>query len=411
MRIAFVCQYFPPEPGAPAGRASELARAWVRAGHDVWVLTGMPNHPTGQVPPEYRGRRTVEEEWQGVRVVRTWIYATPNAGRVRRSAAFASFALSALLMGQARVPQVDVVVATTPQILCALAGDVMARVRRIPFVLDLRDLWPESIVAVGALPEGHVVIRMLERVARRLYADASCVVTVTDAFRKILIAGGLPASKIAVVKNGVDLARFRPLPRQTALRARLGWDDKLIVEYAGTLGMAHALDRVLDAAARLSRRGDIRFLFVGDGAERAALESRARGQGLDNVRFLGTLPREAMPEVYATADVCLVPLRKAELFTTVIPSKIFEISAMERPILLSVEGEARSIVEASGGGRVLPPEDVDAMVQAIEDLADHPAQRVEMGRRGRAHVVREFDREALAARYEAILREVVWAPG
>jgi glycosyltransferase involved in cell wall biosynthesis len=409
MRVVFVCQYFPPEPGAPAGRVSELARAWARAGHEVWVVTGMPNHPTGIVPPEYRGRRIVEEDWQGVHVVRTWIYATPNAGRIRRSAAFASFAISALLMGQARVPRVDVVVATTPQILCAAAGDLMARLRAVPFVLDLRDLWPESIVAVGALPEGHPVIRALEQVARKLYADAARVVTVTDAFREVLMAGGMPADKLSVVKNGVDLARFHPMPRATALRTQLGWEDKIVVEYAGTHGMAHALDKVLDAAARLQRREDVRFLFVGEGAERAALEARAKREGLANVRFLGALPRERMPEVYASADVCLVPLRKAELFTTVIPSKIFEICAMERPILLSVDGEARAIVEASGGGRFLPPEDVEAMVGAIEDLADHPERGAEMGRQGRAYVIREFDREVLAARYEAVLREVVRA--
>jgi glycosyltransferase involved in cell wall biosynthesis len=409
MRVAFVCQYFPPEPGAPAGRVSELARAWVRRGHEVWVLTGMPNHPTGRIPPEYQGRRIAEEEWQGVRVVRTWIYATPNAGRVRRSAAFASFAISALLLGQARVPRVDVVVATTPQILCGLAGDIIARLRGVPFVLDLRDLWPESIVAVGALPARHPVIQVLEHVARRLYVDAARVVTVTDAFREILLAGGMPAHRISVVKNGVDLARFQPMPRQTALRARLGWGDKIIVEYAGTHGMAHALDRVLDAAARLTKRDDIRFLFVGEGAERSALEARARREGLANVCFLGAVPRETMPEVYASADICLVPLRRAELFTTVIPSKIFEIAAMERPILLSVDGEARAIVEASGAGRFLPPEDVDAMVEAIEDLADHPERGAEMGRRGRAFVIREFDREALAARYEVVLREIVQA--
>ena len=182
-------------------------------------------------------------------------------------------------MGQApRAARVDVVVATTPQILCAVAGDAIARLRGVPFVLDLRDLWPESIVAVGALPEGHVIIRALELVARKLYADAARVVTVTDAFRDLLIAGGLPARKLSVVKNGVDLARFRPLPRETALRARLSWQDKLIAAYAGTHGMAHALDKVLDVAARSLRAATrSRFLFVGEGAERAALRGAGPG--------------------------------------------------------------------------------------------------------------------------------------
>jgi len=409
MRILFLSQYFPPEPGAPAARVSELARSWVRSGHEVTVLTAMPNHPTGVIPPAYRGRALVRENVDGVDVVRTWIYAAPNEGRVKRSLAYASFALSAAAWGQWHAPPADLVIATSPQLLCACAGRIVAPLRRVPFVLEVRDLWPESIVAVGALPAGHPVVRGLTLVEEHLYRAARAIVVVTDAFRDRLVERGQPGAKIHVVKNGADLSRFAPASSETALRASLGWQGKFVAGYVGTHGMAHGLDAVLDVARRLAGRDDIRFLFVGEGAERARLEARARAERIDGVRFLGGLPRDRMNEVYATIDLALVSLRKTELFTSVIPSKIFEIAAMARPILISVDGEARSIVEASGGGVFVPPEDVEQMSAAIVRQADDRALGVRMGQSGRDYVVREFDREVLARKYLEILSGLVGA--
>jgi glycosyltransferase involved in cell wall biosynthesis len=404
MRILFVSQYFPPEPGAPAARVSELTRAWAKAGHEVTVLTAMPNHPTGVVPPEYRGRAIVREKVDGVEVVRTPIYATANEGKVKRSIGYASFATSATLWGQLHAKHVDVVIATSPQLLVGAAGRAIALLRRAPFVFEVRDLWPESVVAVGALPAEHPVVRALEVAEMHLYRAADAIVLVTDAFRTRLIERGVDATKLHVVKNGVDLARFSPASRDTPLRKQLGFGDRFVAAYVGTHGMAHALDAVVDVA---KRSGDVRFLFVGEGAERARIEKRAKDEGVANAVFLGSLPRERMNEVYATADVCLVTLRKTDLFTTVIPSKIFEIAAMGRPILLSVDGEAREIVERSGGGEFVPPEDVGAMVDAIRRLTQDPDRAAEMGRRGRAFVMREFDRNVLAADYLTILEGVV----
>lgn len=407
MKILFLSQYYPPEPGAPAARVSELSRAWAARGHDVTVLTAMPNHPTGVVPPEYQGRALALERDGDVTVCRTWIYAAPNRGRVRRSAAYASYSLSASLWGQRHVADPDVVVATSPQLLCGVAGAWVSLVRRKPFVLEIRDLWPESIVAVGALPARHPVIVGLTQVEEALYRAALHIVVVTDAFREKLIARGVPASKLSVIKNGVDLGRFTPLPRDTALRARLGWGDRFVVAYVGTHGMAHGLDAVLDAAKRLRDDDDVRFLFVGEGAERARLEARLRDEAITNVAMLGVLPRDAMNEVYATADLCLVPLRRTELFTTVIPSKIFEILAMERPILISVDGEARRIVEDAGGGRFVPPEDVDAMVEGVRAMKADPDGRRAAGQRGRAFVMERYDRSRLADAYLDILEAQV----
>jgi glycosyltransferase involved in cell wall biosynthesis len=407
MRILFLSQYFPPEPGAPAARVSELSRAWVAAGHDVTVLTAMPNHPTGVIPLEYRGRALVREMVDGVDVVRTWIYGAPNRGRLRRSLAYGSYALSAMAWGQLHTRRPDLVIATSPQLLCGCAGWFSSFAHRVPFVFEVRDLWPESIVAVGALPAGHPAIRALTIVETSLYRAASAIVVVTDTFRERLIERGVDANKLHVVKNGVDLARFMPLDRNTGLRARLGWEDKVVVGYVGTHGMAHGLDDVLDVAKKLASRDDLRFLFVGEGAERQRLQARATAERITNVTFLGVLPREQMNEVYATLDVALVTLRKSDLFTSVIPSKIFEIAAASRPIVLSVDGEARRIVEASGGGRFVPPGDPAQLMSAIEQLSADRGAREEMGRRGREYVVREFDRTSLAARYIDVLRSLL----
>jgi glycosyltransferase involved in cell wall biosynthesis len=279
-------------------------------------------------------------------------------------------------------------------------------VRNTPFVFEVRDLWPESIVAVGALPPHHWLIRGLEKVEAHLYKVAREIVVVTDSFRERLVERGIPRDKIAVIKNGVDLSRFTPQSRDTALRARLGYKDAFVVSYAGTLGMAHGLDTVLDVARSLADQPEIRFLLVGDGAERSRLEARARRERLDNVLFTGALARDAMTEVYATSDLCLVPLRKTELFQTVIPSKIFEILGMARPLVLSVEGEARSIVEASGGGVFVPPEDGQRMRDAIWSLAQNRDRCAVMGERGRQFVVQKFDRQVLARNYLDVLQRV-----
>lgn len=418
MHILYVSQYFPPEVGAPQARVSELSRAWVKAGHTVHVLTGMPNYPTGELPEEYRGRVLAREVFDAVNVVRTWIYATPNKKIVRRSLAYVSYALSAVSLGQWFAPAPDVVVATSPPILVALAGFLIARLRGAPFVFEVRDLWPESIVAVGALPEGHRAVAAMRSLEEFLYREADRIVVVTESFRERLRDRGVPEGKISVVTNGVDLERFSPAAEGNApdadaeLREELGLaPEHVVCSYVGTLGMAHGLHAVLDVAARArAAEPALRFLFVGEGAEKSKLEARARDEGLDNVVFLGQQRRDRMPSLYRISDVCLVPLRKSELFTTVIPSKMFEIMAMERPLVISVDGEARRIVERSGGGLFAPPEDVDAMLEAIRSLARSPALREEMGRAGRSFVEREYDRDALAGRYLEVLAEVAGAP-
>lgn len=401
MRILYLSQYFPPEMGAPAARVSELAARWVERGHEVCVLTGFPNHPTGVIPPEYRGRAFQRERWRGVEVLRTWVYAAPNKGVLKRGLAYGSFAGSSVLLGglAREVRRADVVLATSPQFLCALSGYALARAWRVPYALEIRDLWPQSIVEVGALPERHPAVTGLRLLERFVYREADLLVGVTDSFAQIWRAQGVDPDKIRVIKNGVDLQLFRPDVDGSAMRAELGLGDRFVVGYIGTIGMAHGLGTLLDVAERLRAHEDIVFALVGDGAERVALEAQARARGLDNVRFCGVLPRARIPEVLAATDLAVVMLRDTPLFETVLPSKLFEIMGSSRPLALAVGGEARALVEQAGAGYTLPPQDVPAMTDAILRAQSHPDEARARARAGRAYVEQHFDRRVLADRY------------
>src|SRR5262245_39228050 len=400
MRILFLSHYYHPEVNAPANRVGQLARAWADDGHDVTVLTGFPNHPTGIVPPAYRGRPYIRHEFdRGVHVARTPIYAAPNKGILRRSLNYASYAMSAATVGPFITTRPDIVVATSPQFLTAVAGYALARTKRVPFVLEVRDLWPASIVDVGAMHPGSLVVHTLEAAERFLYRHADHIVVVTDSFVEAIAAHGIPRSKISVVKNGVDLEMFRPGPTENGVRERLGLRDKFVAAYIGTHGMAHGLGTIVEAAALLRHDDRYRFLLIGDGAEKSSLQQRAASEGLTNVLFLDQIPHEAIPDHIRAADVTLVLLRDRVLFRSVIPSKIFEFMGTARPIVIGVDGEARRLVEDAGAGVFVPPEDPKTLVATLRRLDADPIARSRMGQSSRNFVERRFSRRAQARLY------------
>lgn len=391
MKILFLCQYFPPEPGAPAARTHEHAKEWVRMGHEVTVVCGIPNHPDGEVPLNYRHNFVYEEVLDDIRVLRCWFLVAANAGRVRRSIAFISFMLVSLYWSVVKGGRADVVMATSPQLLCGLSGYGVALVKRALFVFEVRDLWPRQIIDLGVL-RNPWLIALLRGVERFLYRKASVIITVAEAARRELVQSGVPPEKIHTITNAIALDVFTPQPRLGAMRYRYGWGERNLVMYIGTHGLSQGLETVLAAARELEDREDLHFVFVGSGAERESLIKTAEKDGLKNVEFIPNQPRPDMPEFYAAADICLVPLKQREVFLTNIPSKMFEIMACARPIILGVEGQGREILEAAGAGVAVPPEDPHALAEAIRALADDPEARRRYGENGRRYVEKASNR-------------------
>lgn len=403
MHILFLTDNFPPEVNAPASRTFEHCREWVRAGHRMTVITCAPNFPKGKVFGGYRNRLWQSEEMGGIQVIRVWSYITANEGFVKRILDYHSFMVMAILASPF-VRRVDVVVGTSPQLFTVCAAYVVSRLKRIPFVFELRDLWPESIRAVGAIGNSRV-LDALERIELFLYRKAARIVSVTHSFKHNLISRGVDANKIAVVTNGVDTSRFRPQRRDEALAAQLGLQGKFIAGYIGTHGLAHGLDTLLEAARRLqdSTEGvDVRLLMLGDGANKVKLVEKARVMGLNNVVFVDSVPKEQVVRYWSLLDVSIIHLKKSDLFTTVIPSKLFECMGMGIPVLHGVAGESAEIVEKEECGLVFEPENVDALCTAILLLKNQPELRQGYGERGLAAAER-YDRHELALK---MLKEI-----
>jgi glycosyltransferase involved in cell wall biosynthesis len=301
---------------------------------------------------------------------------------------------------------VDIVISTSPQFFCGLAGFFVSHIKRVPWVLEIRDLWPESIVTVGALAPSRAT-RLLERLEAWAYRHADRIVSVTDSFVPRIAERAGDAAKISVIKNGVDLDFYRPDQDASALRAELGIGARFVAAYVGTHGMAHGLEVILRAADRLRDRPELLFLMAGDGAERARLLAEKERLRLDNVLMPGQLPKERMPALWALTDVSLVLLRDQPLFRTVLPSKLFEALGAAKPVILGVRGESAELLQASGAGICIEPENDAELAAAVSALAADRERCTALGRAGREYVQQHFDRRRLAARFEALLGEVV----
>lgn len=396
MHILFLTDNFPPEVNAPASRTFEHCREWVKAGHRVTVITCVPNFPTGKVFDGYRNRLRQTEEMEGIQVIRVWSYITANEGFVKRILDYQSFMVMAILASPF-VRGVDVVVGTSPQLFTTCAAYVVSRLKRIPFVFELRDLWPESIRAVGAIKNTRL-LDALKRLELFLYRKAARIVSVTHSFKRNLISRGVDANKVVVVTNGVDVSRFRPQPRDELLAAQLGLQGKFIAGYIGTHGLAHGLDTLLEAARRLQDNPegfDVRLLMLGDGANKAKLVEKVQVMGLNNVVFVDSVPKEQVVRYWSLLDASIIHLKKTDLFTTVIPSKLFECMGMGIPVLHGVAGESAEIVAKEECGQVFEPQNVEALCAGILMLKQQPALCEKFRSNGLAAAGR-YDRRELA---------------
>jgi lipopolysaccharide/colanic/teichoic acid biosynthesis glycosyltransferase len=401
MRFLFMTQYFPPETGAAPQRAFHFARNLARAGHDVTVVTGMPNHPGGVKHPSYRRRLFVREQVEGVRVLRSYLYATPKKTFSTRMLNQISFMVSSVLVALF-TRRIDAVLVTSPPLFLGLSAWFVSLVRRVPFVLDVRDYWPYAAVELGQL-KNERVIAMARGLESFLYRRAARIVAVTPGMIELMVDRGIPRHRIELITNGADTELFAP-----AERPKPG-NGHLTVLYSGTHGLVHGMDAILDAAEILKREGRVRFLMVGDGVAKDALVTEAHDRGLDNVCFRPSEPPESLVGTIREADVCLATTTPGSFGGGTIPVKIFDYMACARPVVAAVSGDAAAVVRDAGGGLVVEPGNGREIAGAVLGLLGDESERDRMGRSGREYVLRHYSRSDLSRRMTSILEETVGA--
>ncbi|GLV54503.1 glycosyltransferase WbuB [Dictyobacter sp. S3.2.2.5] len=390
MHILFITRYYYPEKAAAAVCVGETARRLLQYGHTITVLTTLPSYPSGIVPQHYRGRLTQIEYIDGVRVVRTWSYASPNRGFFKRICSYLSFGCLAALLSRKALGAPDLIITGSPPLFNVIAAHLLRWRWRVPLIFWVADLWPESAVQLGAVRNPYL-IKLAGWLEWFTYRRAQLVWAVTAHMRETLIRRGLPPEKVFLLPNGVDTQRFYPASRSAARRA-LGWGQGFVVLYAGTHGLTHGLDTVLAAAERLRGYPAIRFVLVGDGAEKPALMAMARHKALYNVHFLNPLPHEWVPTLLAASDVCLAHTRKLPIFEGMLPMKMFEAMACGRPLLLAVKGEARQVAEQQAGAAIYcEPENAEALAATVYYLYTHPEVVEQLGQKGHSYVRNHFD--------------------
>jgi colanic acid biosynthesis glycosyl transferase WcaI len=403
MNILFLSHYFPPEVNAPATRTYEHCKRWVEAGHSVTVITCEPNCPDGVLYKGYKNRWRWIEKSDGINVIRIWTYLAPNKGFLKRIANYVSYMICAVIQSLS-LRDIDVVIATSPQFFCGWAGVLCKWTKGWPFVLEIRDIWPESIIAVGAMKKS-AFIRFLEFLEKKMYAAADHIITVGEGYRRNIISKGRGPASVSVVVNGVDLEYFSPTDIRDLVRKEQGTGNRFVCSYIGTVGMAHGLEVILEAASLYKQNNDpsVVFWIVGDGAERRRLQQEADNRGLKAfIIFTGRLPKEKMPGIIAASDACLVHLHGTELFSTVIPSKIFELCAMNVPIIMGVRGEALEIVQRAQAGVPMEPDNAHSLVECIDIIKTQGRSAF----KGREFVAEHYNRDIQAQKMLEIIARI-----
>ena len=393
MRILFLTDNFPPEMNAPATRTWEHCKEWVNHGVNVTIITCAPNFPEGKVFKGYKNKFIQTELIDGIKVVRVWSYISANNGFLKRIIDYISYAIMSFIVGLWY--KCDVIIATSPQFFTTISGYALSVFKRKPWIFELRDLWPESIRAVGAI-ENKRILDFFEKIELFLYKKATLIIPVTDSFKQNLIDRGINESKIKVIKNGVDLSVYKPIAKDSDLLEKLQLKDKFIVSYIGTHGMAHGLSFILDSIKDLNK--DIQFLFIGGGANKSKLLNQAKSLKLKNCTFLDFVPKSDISKYISITDVALVNLKKSETFKSVIPSKIFENAAMRKPILLGVEGESALIINSYEAGECFKPEDKNDFLTKLNKIHRKKVSVSNSYCEGLTRLANDFNRKVLAKR-------------
>jgi glycosyltransferase involved in cell wall biosynthesis len=403
MNLLFLTQYYPPETGAAQNRISDLARRLAAWGHNVTVLTALPSYPKGEIFEGYRGKLAFEENIDGVRVLRVWTYTTKSKGFVRRLMNYFSFVLGSILVGAAKSGPQDILIVESPPLFLGLSGLLLSKLRHSKMVFNVSDLWPESAVSLGML-RSKLLIRLATALEEFIYRRSDLITGQTQGIVDN-ISIRMPAIPVALITNGVDVDTFSIDLNAARARIRrdLGMEGEFVVGYAGLHGLAQGLDTVLQAADRLRGQENILFAFFGDGPEKIRLTEVAREKALANVRFYPPQPKANMPSIMAAFDASIVPLKRLDLFRGALPCKLFESMAAAVPVIVSIEGEARALVEQAGAGICVRAEDAVQMADAILKLRRNPALRISLGNSGRKYVMGNYSRGTIAKRFDRLL--------
>jgi glycosyltransferase involved in cell wall biosynthesis len=401
VHILFLTDNFPPEVNAPATRTFEHCQEWIKKGHQITVITCVPNFPHGKVYAGYKNKFYQSETVNKIRVIRVWSYMSSNSGFSKRVLDYFSFACMSFFVGIFQ--KHDVIIATSPQFFTTWSGWALSKIRRKPWIFELRDLWPESIKTVGAMKQGRV-IDLLEKIELGLYKSCNKVVAVTDAFKNNLITRGIRKDKIEVITNGSNMELFYPREADTHLLNSLDLKGKFVVGYIGTHGMAHSLDFIVRSIARVSDPS-IHFLFIGDGAMKRKIVKISKELQLKNISFIDPVSKDEVPRYLSIIDISLAPLKKDDNFKTVIPSKIFESSAMQKPTLLGVQGQAQEILDKYGAGICFEPENEVDFIEKLSILRDVSFHQ--KCQDGCADLAADYDRKKLADKMLDVIDKIV----
>ncbi len=401
MRILFLTQYYPPETGAAPLRAYHFATKLAKRGHEVTVLTGMPNHPSGRKHPGFRWKLGASERLEDVRVIRSYLFATPRKTFLTRMLNQVSFAVSAFVRG-CWTPACDVILVTSPPLFLGVSGWLLGHVKGAPYVLDVRDYWPHAAVALGQLTSKRI-IRLAERMELFLYAHAAWIVAVTPGMRRLMVKRGIPGHRVVLISNGADTDCFTPAANGAARVA----DGKLTVLYSGTHGLVHGMEMILDAAERLVDDERIRFVMVGDGVAKDALVADAQRRKLSNMEFLPSQQPESLAGRIRNSDVCIATTTKGSFSEGTVPVKMFDYMACGKPVVAAVAGDARTIMAEADGGVIVPPGDSAALVSTLLRLLEDEDERSRLGKNGYEYVRWSYSRQHLAGRMNDLLERVV----
>ena len=407
MRILIIHQQYLGESDGGGSRFNQFARYWAGQDHQVTVLAGTVHYATGERPARFRNRLISEEhDENGVRVFRCYMSKNYGPGYLSRLWGYFSFVCSATWAGLFRVGKHDVLIASSPPLFVGITGYIISRLWRIPLLFEVRDLWPQFAVETGVLTNRQM-IRLGYRLERFIYGKARHINVLTPAFRDVLLSKEVPDEKLTMIPNGADLDLFHPGDRDNDIRRRYHWGDRFVVIYTGAHGPANGLGQVLDAAKVLLDRTDILFVLVGDGTEKAELESRARRLGLTNVQFIPAQAKSEMPDFINAADVGLAVLQKIDGFKTVYPNKLFDYMACGRPVIVAIDGEARNLIERAGAGIYVEPECPTQLRCAVLELCSDAKKGLRFGKNGFDFVRNCFSREGLASEFLDLLHVLV----